>query len=255
MTRILTLSMAAAAVVVAQANCPYAVPSTLEMFVSRTLPPGPHPYVRATAWVSVFCDSAPAGQGAAIHVSTDSPLLFHAGSPFNARSTSFDTLAYPQSDLSYRLPTISINFIGTELNPDAGTRSYSVTIAVQGGASVSLPVNVTFTDAPFIGSSTSMIVFALPQGATPPEIDAQIGDEYFWLCNTTSPLSMTVTAQSAGWFSVNPTGGTGYSMIQARGDPGSRAPSMYWGSLIVTVPGAANSPLMIPAQLIVQPRT
>lgn len=235
----------ASAFAAAQSNCPYAVPSSIQMVVSRDLPPGSRPYVRQATWIWILCDTAPLGQGIAIHVAATGPLAFGAGASMDAR-------AYAESDpLSHR-PAVWMQFISTTMDPDPGTQHYSIAVSVPGGSSISVPVSVTFTGAPYIEASDSIVSFELPQGADPALIDSQINDEYFWFANSSAPLTLNIAAESSGWLSVNPRSGTGYTLIAVRGDPGNLNPGTYWGSLTVTASGAVNSPLKIPVRLTVR---
>jgi hypothetical protein len=251
MTKLWSLLLISAAAAAAQTACPYAVPSSIPLWVPRSLPPGSRPYVRDAAAVWVFCGTAPAGQGTLIEVSTTDPLTFSSLSPFDPKLASYGGFVFAESDLSSALPTLSITFLSTALDPAANSQPYTVTIHAQGGASILLPVTVNVTDSPFLDFSETALTFELRQGASPQEVDSQITDEYVWFTNNPSLLPFTVTPQSSGWLSASPTNGTGYTQIAVRADPGSLAPGSYFGSLVVTAPGAVNSPATIPVRLVV----
>jgi len=251
MTKLWSLLLISAAAAVAQTTCPYAVPSSIQLWVPRSLPPGSRPYVRDAAAVWVFCGTAPARQGTLIEVSTTAPLTFSSLSPFDPKLASYGGVVFAESDLSSALPTMLINFLSTALDPAASSELYTVTIHAQGGASLLLPVTVNVTDSPLLDFSETALTFELHQDASPQEVDSQINDEYIWFTNSPSMLSFTVTSQSSGWLSASPTRGIGYTQVAVRADPGSLAPGSYFGSLVVTAPGAVNSPATIPVRLVV----
>ena len=231
------LSLALAAICPGQSSqCPRMVPSEVRMFLPVSHPPGPYPYVRTTAQVWVFCDGAPTGGVPIQAVPSDSRMAAFVSEM--ARSA-FDT--------TYQWPNLILTATSSAVAPPAGTYRVPVAISTADGRAASLPVSLTFTAEPFARVSGTALLFT----SVPWSMNDQ--DLTVWFPNATTALPFTVAAESAGWLSVTPASGAGYTKLTVHVDPTRVTPGDYIGFLDITAAGAANSPVRVYVRLVLTP--
>ena len=115
------------------------------------------------------------------------------------------------------------------------------------GTTVALPVTITYTESPFIHVEDSSLAFDLG--------NLQDQKSKLWFPNATVPVPFTVSTENAPGLSVTPTSGSGYTELNVHVDISSLSPGSYFGSIVVTAPGAVNSPVRVPLRMfIAQPQ-
>jgi uncharacterized protein (TIGR03437 family) len=124
--------------------------------------------------------------------------------------------------------------------------SYQGTITVtSGGQTLSVPV--TFTVLP--PASITVSSAAIPAGfgyqvGSATGYDVQIGPAGV-------PFTVQTSADSSAWLTISPTSGIGLATIHVVIDPSKATYGTYQDSIVITSPGAPNSPLSIPVRMTV----
>jgi len=226
-------------------TCPAVFPTSLQLTLPRTLPPGSYPYVKDTAALWIFCDAAPP-QGAMAHISVPDSTVLTLNRALT-KTSSLDTLVYGKSDLfNTGGPAVFVTAMSTAMHPPAGTQQYSLQIAVDGQAGpVTVPVSVTFTDALFVHTSQPSLTFDLY--VSNPTLGNPREDLGVWFPNSQIPHSFTATSEN--WLSVTPASGIGWTDAMFEVQSAGLEPGNYLGFATITAPDAVNSPLKIPANL------
>jgi len=186
--------------------------------------------------VWVFCDSAPVGGVQFTAIVTGSPLVIAVS----------DRVARAGSDTTYLWPNLEVSAVSTDVAPQRRTEQAVIQIAA-GGGTVALPVTVTITDAPFVQTSDTSVLFRFPG-------DAYSQSLAVWFPNARAALPFT-TGASSPWLSVSPIGGVGYTDLKIQANPSSLANGDNFGSITLVAPDAINSPLQIPVRMTLVPLT
>ena len=215
-----------------QTTCPRVVPEKLDLIVPATLPPGSYPYLQDTGAFWVFCDSASV---------TSIPVEVTITGPLTVMGT---PEAWSETSESYLWPTFLVNTMTTA--PGNGTQQAAVTVAA-GGRRVTLPVTVTYAESPFIHVEDSSMGFDLgnPQ-------DKKLT---LWFPNATTAVPFNISTENAPWLSISPPSGSGYAQINAHANLSGLSPGSYFGSIVITAPGAVNSPVRVPVRVFLPQRS
>jgi hypothetical protein len=220
----------------AKPRVPASSPSSIHLYLPVALPPGPHPFVLDQADIWVFCDTAPVG-----------------GVPFEAKVTGSTLVradimagdtARAGSDTEYLWPNLRVSSMSTAVASLPRTENATVEIHAGSGV-VTLPVVVTVTNAPFLHTSETTQSFRIPGDALSQSLP-------IWFPNPQTALSAT-TAGNAGWLSVSPGRGTGYTDLNVSVNTAGLSAGDYFSSVVLTSPDAINSPLQIPVRMTVVP--
>jgi hypothetical protein len=130
--------------------------------------------------------------------------------------------------------------------PKPETQQVTIKINAQ-GATVSLSVLVTFTDAAFIHTFESTLGARLPGDTNPQRLTV-------WFPNAKTTLPFTASAESGGWLSVNPASGRGYTELSVMADTSNLGQGNYFGSITLDAPDAVNKTVRIPARIFWTPQ-
>jgi uncharacterized protein (TIGR03437 family) len=138
--------------------------------------------------------------------------------------------------------TVSANPAGLR----AGSYKGTITFTSTGLAGSPAQVQVTLNVAALSAGATSLTFQAAGASPAPQTLAISLlgGDALNW--------SATVATASGGnWLRMNPTSGTGSASAQVSVSVGSLAGGNYSGTITITAPGAANSPMKITVSLSV----
>jgi len=118
------------------------------------------------------------------------------------------------------------------------------TSAVVINSPVIVPVTLTVTNVPNLTANPPHVDFSVQPGGA-----AQTAQVSLASGGTSLPLQASV--QSPGWLGATLGAGTSPATLTVTATPGALAAGVYQGSVRITAPGAANSPLTIPVTLTV----
>src|SRR5579864_6176804 len=187
-----------------QTGCPRVVPSIIHLYLPAALPPGPHSFVQDTASVWVFCDNAPVGGLPLNAFVTGSSLVTVFSDGVSRAGSATNTLC----------PNLEVSAVNTDVAPQRRTEQAVIQIAA-GGGTVALPVTVTITDAAFVQTSGTSVLFRFPGDASSQSLAV-------WFPNARAALPFTAGASSP-WLSASPAGGAGYTDLNIQANPSSLA--------------------------------
>ncbi len=149
------------------------------------------------------------------------------------------------------------NIVTVSVSPfllSAGTYTGTVTIASIGVADspLTIPVTLQVTAGSISLSTTSLSFTATAGGANPAAQSVNV-------TSTGAALNFTAASNSgtagSNWLSVTPTSGTTPGAISIAANASSLSPGVYAGTVVVTSPGAGNSPAVINVALTVNSGT
>jgi uncharacterized protein (TIGR03437 family) len=126
-----------------------------------------------------------------------------------------------------------------------GTYTARITISFINSISppVQIPVTLNVVSAQRVDASVSQLTFNHTLGGSPP------APQTFTITGSPGPSNFTVGTTSSGWLTVNAASGTTPAQITASVTVTGLAPGTYNGSITITAPGAAGSPITIPVTL------
>lgn len=167
------------------------------------------------------------------------------GATFNATITQVTGGNWLQIDRSSGAATgdILVSVLPNQL--PVGTYTARITIAFINSISppVQIPVTLNVVSAQRVNASVSQLTFNYTLGGSPP------APQTFTITGSPGPSNFTVGTTSSGWLAVNATSGTTPAQITASVSVAGLAPGAYNGSITITAPGAAGSPITIPVTL------
>jgi uncharacterized protein (TIGR03437 family) len=132
----------------------------------------------------------------------------------------------------------------------AGTYNGNVRVTAGNATNspVTIPVTLRVTADPLLRSAPNRLTFTIQSGGTTTQtLNALVS-------NLGSPLALTLTTATAAggnWLSVFPSAISTPANLQVGVNSQGLSPGVYQGRVIVTAPGAANSPFEIPITMIV----
>lgn len=182
--------------------------------------------------------SVPAPQSAAV-ISSGVPLPFNVATAPGASWLAVTGGGPTPSNFS-----VSVNPQG--LAPGSYSGAVMITSIGAGNSPVVVPVQLTVTSAPVITAQPSSFSLTYRPGGDPPLAQALHISSAQNLTFTTS-----ISPQEA-WLSVD-SDGTTPGTLDVTVDPTGLTTGQYTASILVSAPGAANSPLVVPVTLNVQP--
>ncbi|MBI1898651.1 MAG: hypothetical protein HYS04_19270, partial [Acidobacteria bacterium] len=145
--------------------------------------------------------------------------------------------------------TVSVNPAG--LQP--GTYNGTITVTGAGANTITIPVSLTISLNPLANVLPGSVVFNHQLGTTNPAAQSLT-------ISTTGPaLTFTATASVEGainWLVIGATAGTATregTQVLLGANPSGLGPGAYNGTVTISVPGAANSPIAVPIRLNVSP--
>ena len=216
----------------AESECPRVFPSALHLYLPAPLPPGSYPFAYDSAGVWVFCDTAPP-----------------AGVTFQANVTGSALVGIEWVSAPAQRPSettwqnLKVHALNRAVSPAKGTQEAVVEITA-GGVVARLPVSVTVTDAPFVKLRDPTISMS--------DLDSEVNSA-LWFPNAVAAMPFTLLPDSSSWLAVNPSGSSGYTDFFLSRTSESLPGGEYLGAVIVTSPGAVNSPLRVPVRLSYKP--
>ncbi len=124
--------------------------------------------------------------------------------------------------------------------------TYNGTIAVtSSGQTLTVPVTLTvLAPLSLTADPASISLAAQYMASSATGYDFQIGP-------AGTPFTAQTSATSSGWLSVSPASGVAPATVHVVIDPSQAAQGIYQDSLVITSPGAPNSPLAIPVTMAV----
>jgi hypothetical protein len=212
-------------------SCPKVVPSSFEIFLPASLPAGMRPYVREKRMGFIAC--GPKGSDATPFLiwptGTASVSIFHvvehsAGSESDFRGPASFGLDTYNDDMQSPPPRAG------DINVQAA------------GRTVVVPVKVVFTDEPIARSENFTLEF---ENATSGPSGQELA---IWFDNAKSAVAYTATSDLP-FLTVAPASGSGFARLWVQADFSKIAAGNYFGNVILTAPGVANSPLKIPVRV------
>lgn len=212
-------------------TCPSVAPSKIGLTVRSDLTPGPYPYAAASADFWIFCESAPLTTGVPVDIQIQGPLTVFG-----------NNTVYRESDRVNAFPFI-LNMLTTTLPHPAAAQPPALLINARDGHNV-LPVTITFTDEPFIQVADESLTFMFPGDSAAQRLT-------LWFANAAARMPFSVSTENAPWLSVTPASGSGYAELTVQPDVSNLSFGNYMGYVVITAPGAVNSPLKIPVRFLV----
>lgn len=138
---------------------------------------------------------------------------------------------------------------GLQLGQNTATLTLTST-SLASGTTISIPVTLTLTSNAAVSVSPASLTFTQAAGGSPPAAQTvQIA-----LSNSgTGQFSAAASSSFGNWLSVTPVSGAAPGSIGVSVNGASLSQGAYSGSVVVTVSGAAGSPITIPVTLTVGP--
>lgn len=191
--------------------------------------------------------AAPAVQIVSV-ASTGAPLQFMAAA-VTSSGGNWLSIA-PTSGTSPASFNVAANPSGLAAGSYAGT--ITVTAAGAANSPVTIPVHLTVSDSALLNASPGALEFATTLGG-PAQAFQTIS---LTSTNAGSPINFTVssgTNAGGNWLVAGPGSGTTPSNLNVAVNASGLAAGAYTGSIVVTAPASANSPITIPVTLVVAP--
>ena len=116
-----------------------------------------------------------------------------------------------------------------------------------GGGTIALPITVTITDASFVQTSDTSVLFRFPGDSSSQRLAV-------WFPNARATLPFTAGASSP-WLSASPAAGAGYTDLNIQANPSNQANGDCFGTITLVAADAINSPLELPVRMMVVPLT
>jgi hypothetical protein len=138
---------------------------------------------------------------------------------------------------------LSVSVNGTGLAP--GTYTGSIAIVAGGVNNSPLQIPVVFT----VGAPTLAVTPTSISWTATPGVTTTLTQNL--TINGAGQFTATVNSSPVGWLSVAPVSGTSPSTITVTANPGTLSAGTYTGTVVITVPGLANSPISVPVTLTV----
>ena len=241
-TGTVTITATAPATVI---NTPQTVAVTLKVTPTTTL----NVSANSLSFSQLLNGPAPGPQNLTVS-SSGGPITFTATATVNQGSSWLSVS--PSSGITTPA-TLSVNVDGTGLSP--GTYGGQIVISSPGAASSqTIPITLTITNAATITvSPASLAPVSFQIGGASPQAQT-IGISIAG--GGAAAFNATATTSTGGsWLSVTPPSGSTPQNISVTVNPAGLAASAtpYQGSISIVVPGATNSPLILPIALTVTP--
>jgi uncharacterized protein (TIGR03437 family) len=146
--------------------------------------------------------------------------------------------------------TVQANTAITGLTIGQNTTTLTITSpSLPSGATISIPVTLTITSNSTLSVSPTSLTFTQASGGAPPAgqtVQIALSN------NGTGQFTAVASSGSIGnWLTVSPTSGAAPGAITVSVNGANLSPGAYNGSVVVTVPGVAGSPITIPVTLTV----
>jgi hypothetical protein len=138
--------------------------------------------------------------------------------------------------------SVTVSVDPTGLSAGVHTGTLSVNSPVAGNSPLLIPVTFSISAQPVLQASPSSASFVYTPGETaPPPLIVEI-------TSGSRVLTQASVSPPTSWLTVS-GGGVTPADLQLSANPAGLAPGTYTSSVLVTSPGAANSPLSIPVTL------
>ena len=220
------------------ANSPKTVPVTLTV----TAAPSPTMTVSPLSLSFSYQSGGVAPAGQTVNVTSSSALSYTAATSAGWLSVT------PASGNAPGSLSVSINPSGLA----AGTYTGTVTLTASGASNspqkVAVTLAVTGTPppaGPSLNITPGTLTFNYASGTS------TAGTQSLSVTSTGATLNITAAASGGAWLSVTPTTGSTPSTLKISANPTGLAAGTYNGTITITSNGAANSPQMVPVQLVV----
>ncbi len=144
--------------------------------------------------------------------------------------------------------TLTVSVTTTALG--AGTYNGTITVSAAGNANSPQVVAVTLrvTTTPIIVSDPASLTFSASAGVNP--ASQNLAFSVFGPGSVSYTFTAVANTSTGGtWLAVTPTSGNGQTTLTATATAGTLAAGTYNGSIVITSPGASNSPLTVPVTL------
>jgi len=149
----------------------------------------------------------------------------------------------PPSGNTTANPTLTISIDSTKLTAP-GVYPGTITVTSPGAGNSPATINVTVTVGGTLTAPNTTLTFTQVAGGTAPAAQT--------IAVTGSPGSLsftTTTSTGTSWLTVTPPSGTTPGTVTVSVAAGSLAVGQYTGSVTITSPGAAGSPITVPVVL------
>jgi uncharacterized protein (TIGR03437 family) len=154
----------------------------------------------------------------------------------------------PASGINAATLTVAVNIAG--LAP--GTHNGAIQVNAAGAAgspqTISVRLTVAASGTPVIAASSTAVAVAVAMGENPQPLSVQVQNAGTGVMNWTA---VAQTDSGGNWLAISPTSGTAPANVTVTMTPGGVAAGLYTGRIVITVPGAANSPFTIAVTLAV----
>ncbi|HWB84623.1 MAG TPA: hypothetical protein VG675_10820 [Bryobacteraceae bacterium] len=178
-------------------------------------------------------------------VSSSGPTLAFSAAAANPGTVSWLSVK-PANGTTPGNLTVSVD--GSKLT--SGTFQGTITVASPGAGGSPVVIPVTFTISPgTISASPASLTFTQVQGGPAPAV------QNLTVSGSPVPLTFSVSAATndGNWLTAAPPNGTTPGTVQVSVSAGNMSIGTYQGTVTITSPGAAGSPLKIPVTLNVVP--
>jgi uncharacterized protein (TIGR03437 family) len=174
-------------------------------------------------------------------------ILSETGDPveFEVTTSAADWLSVtPRSGTTNAAIGVSANTQG--LRP--GVYTAEITVATPGSDTTwTVKVQLTITTLTLVQATPVQINWVAQEGDTDPF------SQKLSVTSTQGTPTFTASAAPESWLSVTPDSGGLPAEITVAGDPSALTEDTYTGTVVITVPGADNSPMAVPVTLKVEP--
>ncbi|MDQ6665423.1 MAG: hypothetical protein M3Z23_13645, partial [Acidobacteriota bacterium] len=140
--------------------------------------------------------------------------------------------------------TLSVSVNPTTLLPGTYNTAISVAAAGTGNTPLNIPVTVIVAGQTQVTASPTALTFTSQSGAPVPPQTVNISTG-----GAPGTFLIAATSTPSNWLTVDRTNGINPSDVTVMVNPGSLPPGAYTGNLLITVPGASNSPINVPVTL------
>ena len=228
------------------ANSPQTIPVTLNITPTATLSVSP----ASLSFTQNTNGSAPAAQTLTV-TAVGGPITFAANVTL-FQGLNWLTVAPTNATVSASSPvTLTVTANGAGLAP--GTYNGQISLTSPGAANT-VVINVAFTvsNAPTITVSPASLSPVVVQIGGPNPGSQTISVSIAGGGAVAFNAAASVTS-GANWLSVTPAAGTTPGNVVVTFNPAGLGAGIYQGSVVITIAGATNSPVTLPATLTVSP--
>ncbi len=168
-------------------------------------------------------------------------------------STSTSTGSWLSANISSNTTPATLTISASPFGLGTGIYTGSVTVTSGNPSSaLVIPITLNVSSLPLISVDKSELVFGSggASGTQPQTIQINSSSNNF-----TFTANASVTSQQTNWLTVNIVNGVTPSALTVNVNPAQLVDGTYFGTIVISAPGAGNTPLVIPVTLTVNQAT